>query len=96
MSNQPIPNSLKTRFMMIAVLSDEGKIAEQIEALKREYGAFTNIVTAYISLEPAQIIEQLKAAYPQAESALNSPFAVRIVTRIQNHLKKKGSEVNAD
>lgn len=91
MSNQ-IPAGLKTRFTFIAVLSDEGKIAEHIEALKREHGAYLNIVKAYLNLEPLEVIEQLKAAYPQTADALNSPFAVKIVTRIQNHLRKEKAD----
>jgi hypothetical protein len=91
-----LPNGLKSRFMLIAVLNDEGKIAAQIEAMRSEYGAYMEIINVYLNLEPEQVIEQLKAAYPQTEAALNSPFAVKIVTRIQNHLKQKGNKENAD
>lgn len=95
MSNQ-IPNSLKTRFMMIAILSDEGRIADQIEGIKRDFSEYLETVQEFIDLAPSDVLAKLKQAYPQSESVLNSPLAEKIVSRIQNHLRKERIKENAD
>lgn len=96
MSNQPIPNSLKTRFMMVAILRDEGRIADQIESIKRDFGEYLETVQEFIDLEPNAVLAKLKQTYPQIADVLSSPLAAKVVTRIQNHLRKDGIKQNAD
>lgn len=86
---------LLAAFMTIATTANPVKLNAAMVRLEEQYSDYLDRINVLADVEPEIVIETLKVQYPDIAKLLNSPLAPKVVSRIQEHLKKKGNKENA-
>lgn len=96
MSQQPNKAKLFGIFMTIAVVADPLKYNAKIAELEQHFSNYIEVIKPLIELTPDDVISTLRARFPEIDNELRSPLAPKVITRIQEYLKQKGNNQNAD
>lgn len=83
---------LLAAFMTIATTANPVKLNAAMVALEERYSEYLDRINVLADVEPQIVIATLKAQYPDIAKLLSSPLAPKVVSRIQEHLKRKGNE----
>lgn len=86
---------LLAAFMTIATTANPVKLNAAMVALEERYSDYLDRINVLADVEPAIVIATLKTQYPDIAKLLSSPLAPKVVSRIQEHLKKKGVQNGA-
>mgnify|MGYP005612185433 CR=1 FL=1 len=78
-------------FMTIAVVADPVKYNAKIAELEQHFAPYIEVIKPLIELTPDDVIDTLRARFPEIDKELSSPLAPKVVSRIQEYLKKKGA-----
>lgn len=77
-------------FLTIATTANPVQLNAAIVALEERYSDYLDRINVLADVEPSIVIATLKAQYPDIAKLLSSPLAPKVVSRIQEYLKKKG------
>ena len=83
---------LLAAFMTIATTANPVKLNAAMIQLEERYSEYLDRINVLADVEPQMVIATLKTQYPDIAKMLDSPFAPKVVSRIQEHLRKKGAQ----
>ena len=83
---------LLAAFMTIATTANPVKLNAAMIQLEELYGEYLDRINVLADVDAEIVIATLKAQYPDIAKLLSSPLAPKVVSRIQEHLKKKGAQ----
>lgn len=83
---------LLAAFMTIATTANPARLNAAMIQLEEQYSEYLDRINVLADVDPEIVIATLKAQYPDIAKLLGSPFAPKVVERIQEYLKKKGNE----